>query len=177
MRTTLSLLYSLSLVLCCSSLHVAVATAQSSCSADEVQTALEELTCEADGSYISAQAAADLVAERCGDKSTEQACRACFRRTSARIIAAFKGLSRAGLIDRNTAGELRNALSDARDEVCSFELPDEPNEPPTSDPLPEPTPEPLPTAPPFVDPPALPEPPTAPSFIFPGWPFNQRTER
>jgi hypothetical protein len=174
MRTRQSLLYLLTLMLCCSSLHPTVATAQSFCSAEDVQLALEELDCEPDGSYISAQAAADLVAERCADKPTEQACRACFRRTSARIMTAFKALTRSGLLDRKTAGELRNALADARDEVCSFDLPDEPTEPPKTDPLPEPTPEPIPTAPPFLEPPAMPEPPTEPSFFSPRWPFNQK---
>ena len=174
MKTAPLLLRLSTLLLCCSALSVSGAAAQDSCSLDEVESALADLDCDADGTYISPQAAADMVSDQCADKSTEQACRACFRRASARIVTSFKGLARAGFFDRQIVSEVKGALRDARDETCSFAVPEDPNEPPATEPTPEPTPEPAPTAPPVEEPPTDAEQPPQPSFEFPTWPYYRR---
>jgi hypothetical protein len=174
MRTAPLLLRLSTVVLCCSALTVSAAVAQDSCSLDEVESALADLGCDADGTYISPQVAADMVSDRCADKPTEQACRACFRKASARIITSFKGLARAGFFDRHIVGEVKGALRDARDETCSFDEPEDPIEPPVTEPTPEPTPEPAPTAPPVEEPPTDSEPQPQPAFEFPTWPYYRR---
>jgi hypothetical protein len=115
--------------------------AQESCSADDVDAALDQLSCVAEGAYISVATAVDSVVERCSGFGSEQACRRCFRRSSARLLPAFKALSRAELLERNLALELRAELRMAEDDTCLYL-----EEPPTQDPPAYQPPPPAPTA-------------------------------
>lgn len=127
--------------------------AQESCTTDDVNAALDQLSCVVDGSYISVQSAVDSVVERCADFTSEQSCRRCFRRTSAKVLPAFKALGRADLVARNLWRDLRAELRFAEDDTCLSIDDTPPQDPPASDtPTPDPTPNPYPTEPPSGNP-------------------------
>lgn len=109
-----------------------VAVAQESCSTDDVTAALDELPCVADGSYLSVQTGVDAVVERCADFTTEQSCRRCFRRVSAKLLVAINALGRVGLARQRMGADLRAELRSAENDTClqSDEPPAPPQEPP-----------------------------------------------
>jgi hypothetical protein len=140
----------LSLV-CCGVLSVAshaqVARAQEICSLDDVDTTLSQMSCVADGVYISPADLAATAADRCGDAASEIGCRRCFKKSFKRLTKGFKELVRSGLVERGWILSVRAAFLNAQDDVCS-EIGDEPNfDLPDSTPTaaPSPSPEPMPT--------------------------------
>lgn len=97
----------------------AVAQDQFSCSASEVDDALSGLECVADGVYIAPETVVDALAERCGEALTERGCRRCFKKGRGKIVGAFKALAKLRLIDRSVAADIKDALNESEDEVCS----------------------------------------------------------
>jgi hypothetical protein len=71
-------------LLCCGLLsvlaHTQIAGAQDICSGDDVQSALSDMPCIADGAYLSPSDLAQSVGDRCGDARDERGCRRCFRK-------------------------------------------------------------------------------------------------
>lgn len=111
--------------------------AQEICSAAAVSDALDQLSCEADGAYVSPETAAEAISDRCIDAETERACRRCFRRSQGKLKSAFRALARIDLLDRSIIPRLREQLAVTAEDVCSGideELPPEDNEdfPPTN---------------------------------------------
>jgi len=116
-------------------------SSQEACTIDEVEAALEKLSCFSDGAYISIQTAAEFVVNRCDDEFDEESCRRCFRRASARILPGLKALGRAGLIERELWRALRPELRAAEEETCYFPEDSPPEEPPIMDTPVPPTPQ------------------------------------
>lgn len=94
------------------------AEAQDACTVQEVDDALNQLSCFADGAYLSPQGIADSVSEICYDEYSEDACRACFRSARRKLYPSLKGLGRIGLISRQFAYDLKDALDYAEDDTC-----------------------------------------------------------
>jgi hypothetical protein len=150
-------------ILCAANLGISsAASAQETCSLDEVATALDALDCIPDGVYLSVETAVDSIVDRCGDAETVSTCRRCFRRAASRLHPAFKALARAGLFDRSLATGLRAALRAAEDDTClALDAPPPPDSPDENLPPTLPTPEPSPIAPTFGDPYGYSRPPSA----------------
>jgi hypothetical protein len=155
-------------LLCCGLLSVVsqaqIARAQDICSSDDVQSAISDMPCIADGAYLSPTDLAQSVGDQCGNARDERGCRRCFRKSFKRLGRAIKDLSRAGAIDPGFLLDVRSAFVEAQDEVCSS-IGDDPNtDLPDPAPSPEPTPpvEPSPTFEPT--PPADPNPPVYPTY-------------
>ncbi len=119
-----------------------VAAAQSDemfCSGDEVAEALDELECASDGVYLSPETLADEISYRCGDASSERACRACFNKERAKLQIAFRAVAKVGLIDRSAARRLKATFAHVTEETCTGldedqPLPDEAEDSPKSSP-------------------------------------------
>ena len=94
------------------------AAAQDACTVQDVDEALNQLSCFADGVYLAPQGIADAVSELCYDEYSEEACRACFRGARRKLFPGLKGLGRLGLISRDFAFALRDDLDFAEDETC-----------------------------------------------------------
>jgi len=99
--------------------HAPMAHSQEICSTEEVQTALSQLSCVADGVYLSPEEIAARIDERCGDAVTEEGCRRCFRKGLKKTGKAFKELIRSGLVTRGGFDALRSAVGAAAEETCS----------------------------------------------------------
>lgn len=94
------------------------AAAQDACSVEDVDDALNQLSCFADGVYLAPDAIAESVSQICYDEYSEDACRACFSRARRKLYPAFKGLGRLGLISREFASNVRDAIDFAEDDTC-----------------------------------------------------------
>lgn len=94
------------------------AAAQDACSVEDVDDALNQLSCFADGVYLAPSAVADSVSQICYDEFSEDACRSCFSRARRKLYPAFKGLGRLGIISREFASNVRDAIDFAEDETC-----------------------------------------------------------
>jgi|GEM_PF-4663109 len=110
-------------ICCCGAFTVFVGCqrveAQEICSEAEVRTALSELSCVADGAYLSPTAIANQIGDKCVNMETEEECNRCFRKTLKRITKAFRDLSRANFLDRDWIFAVRSALFDLQDSTCS----------------------------------------------------------
>lgn len=138
-------------LICCGVLSVAshtqMARAQDICSVDDVDTALSQMSCIADGVYVSPADLADTAADRCGDAASELGCRRCFKKSFKRLTKGFKELVRSGLVERGWIISVRAAFMNAQDDVCA-EISDDPSlDLPDTTPTaaPSPSPEPMPT--------------------------------
>ncbi len=110
-------------ICCCGAFTIFVGSqiveAQEICSEEEALTALSQLSCVADGAYLSPTAIANQIGERCADVETEEECNRCFRKTLKRVGKAFKDLSRANVLDRDWILAVRSAVFDLQDSTCA----------------------------------------------------------
>lgn len=101
-----------------SGMLVQEAAAQDACTVEEVDDALNQLSCFADGVYIAPDAIATSVSEICYDEYSEEACQACFSRARRKLIPGLKALAKLRLISRDFALSVKDALEFAEDETC-----------------------------------------------------------
>jgi hypothetical protein len=89
------------------------------CSADQIESALDDLECIADGAFISTESAVTAIVERCSDLPTERACRRCFKRAQSKLVPALKTLSKLSLVERGIVGAIKASLGDEVEAACS----------------------------------------------------------
>ena len=94
--------------------------AQEMCSADDVDAALNELSCFADGFYLSPDSIASSIGDLCYNEYSESACRACFRSAKRKLAPALKSFTRLRLIAPNTLADFYDALTYAEDDICYY---------------------------------------------------------
>lgn len=102
-------------------LSITEATAQETCSLDDVSDALNQLPCVADGVYLSPDSAANAVADICFDADSEEGCHQCFNRGRRKLLLGFKAIAKIGMIGRKSISDLRNALDNAEDNTCYYD--------------------------------------------------------
>ena len=91
-----------------------------SCSLDEVSSALNDLPCYADGTYLSGESVATTVSDTCYEEFTESACRACFNRARRKLLPVLKVLARLNVIPAEMPAEARNLLNEYEDDTCYY---------------------------------------------------------
>lgn len=129
------------------------------CSPEQVEEAIDQLDCYADGVYLSAESAAQRIAEICSDAFSERSCRRCFAKGGFKMAGVFRTLIRLDMLDSRQLTNLKSALDVYEDDVCGSDE----GEPP-GDPSPTPPPQPTPpeTTTPEPTPPMTPAPPDTP---------------
>jgi hypothetical protein len=147
----------------------AVAQEDLMCAPEEIETALGDLECVAEGIFLSAESALDAIAERCEDAPSEKACRKCFRKVHGRLNSALKALGKLGLLERSVMRTIKESLAERAEETCAEDIDDSPTEgeddPPASD---------SPVSSPPADLPNFGEPPPQPPFL--GFPPHELSE-
>lgn len=102
-----------------SAFTIPASRAQQVCSEDEVRTSLQQLSCVADGLYISPTALVTDIQDDCSDEVTQDECYRCYRRALKRTVKPFKALVRAGRVPRSFIDDLRTATFNAADASCA----------------------------------------------------------
>ncbi len=92
--------------------------AQEMCSADEVSTALNELSCFADGAYVSPDSVATAISDLCYNEYSEDACRACFNKARRKVAPVVKALARLDLLPAPSMRSFKDAIDYAEDDTC-----------------------------------------------------------
>lgn len=103
-----------------SALTITPSYAQEVCSEGDVQTALQQLPCVADGIYISPASLVADINDDCSDEVTQEECYQCYRRGLKRTVKPFKALVRAGRLPRSFIEGLRTATFNAADSNCAL---------------------------------------------------------
>lgn len=141
-----------------SSLREAQAQGEPICSPEEVQNAIDQLECVADGVYLSPETAARAVGQVCARSLTRRGCRRCFLVSGRKLFPAFNTLIHLEMLDRGQLRNLRSALAVEMRDVCGS--PAQPTAIPT--PPAEETPVPTATATPTTPPEDTPPPEESP---------------
>ena len=119
-KTNLDKYHGLSLTIVMSAVTIPIGHAQQVCSEDDVQTVLQELTCVADGTYISPTSLVADIQDDCSDELTQEECYQCYRRELRKAVKPFKALMRAGRLPRSFIDGLRTSTFDAADATCAL---------------------------------------------------------
>jgi len=162
-------------------LSAAQADNRNICSPEQVENELDQLDCFADGVYLSAESAAQRIAEICSDAFSERTCRKCFAKGGFKMAGVFRTLIRLDMLDSSQLMNLRSALDVYEEDVCGSDgnypphdpsptPPTQPTPPPIDTPAPTPPVTPSPTETPAPDPSGtpLPEPTVPPTITPPG---------
>lgn len=88
------------------------------CSPEEVQNALDQLDCIADGIYLSPETAARAVGNLCSQSLTKRSCRRCFLKSGKRLFPAFRTLIDLDMLDPQQLRNLRSVLYIEMQAVC-----------------------------------------------------------
>ena len=89
------------------------------CSPSDISNALNQLQCRIDGGVVSASAISDTVSTVCDATFTPESCHNCFRRIGFKAALTLKTLVKLKTLPRSAVYDLKVALADAEDEVCS----------------------------------------------------------
>lgn len=111
-HTTLASLFVTSLFF-----NASLATAQQ-CSLDEISTALNGLSCEVTGAYVSVGSLVKGVTGLCESAPSEESCHECFRKSREKVKISVKTLVKLKLLSPPSLLELKPALREAEDATC-----------------------------------------------------------
>lgn len=143
--------------------HISVAQDDFVCAPEEIEEALSDLECIAEGVFLSAESAVDALAERCSAAPSEKVCRKCLRKAQSRLNTALKSLRKLGLMDGAFIGAVKELISERAEDICNPE--EEEELPGDDDSLAPPNNEDQNTPPPFPNFGDLPPPP---AFLWEG---------
>jgi hypothetical protein len=113
----------------CAPLVATIAQAQEGerCTLQQISDALNELPCEVDGAFVSAESIVANISTLCDYTLTAEECHNCFEKSGRKALPAFKTLVRLRMLPPTSFPDFLGRLVEAEAVTCAEKMPEGPD--------------------------------------------------